>query len=61
MGSNFFLDAIPNGMERRVVKKGTGELILQAEIVPLTFLVQFTKGGHSACSSSEEGYHNDPV
>ena len=51
MGSNFFLDAIPNGMERRVVKKGTGELILQAEIVPLTFLVQFTKGGHYACSS----------
>ena len=51
MGSNFFLDAIPNVMERRVVKTGTGEQILQAEIVPLTFLVQFTKGGHYACSS----------
>jgi hypothetical protein len=43
------------------VKKGCGERRLQAEIVLLTFSVQFLKGGRYACSSSQEGYHTNPA
>jgi hypothetical protein len=48
-------NAFPKGLERRVVKAGSCEQILQAEIVPLTFLVQFPKGGYYACATQEEG------